>query len=167
MLGSPLDRSFASIVLGWNRHRETPCSSLGPPSNIFSSHNLQNQPLNCPGSPEPATIFWVYLLIIIKHELLDSSELFHQDGGHINHLVNMHLGLPIPTSVWASILSMTMWLWSMWATFGGNWSRRSARAQSILKMQSQNGSCALFLDMQKPSQDEWVKPRMLWKLPFS
>ena len=34
----------------------------------------------------------------------------------ISHLVNMHLGPPyLPLS--GLLLSMTMWLWSMWATF--------------------------------------------------
>ncbi|XP_040080720.1 ferritin light chain-like [Oryx dammah] len=29
--------------------------------------------------------------------------------------------------------------------------------ESLLKMQNQHGSCVLFLDVQKPSQDEWGK----------
>ena len=50
-----------------------------------------------------------------------------------------------------------MWLWRVWVTFFMNWPRRSVRAQSVLKLQNRRGGCALFLDMQKPSRNEWGK----------
>ena len=56
-LGGPADLSLASTVLGRNRPRDAPCSSLRPPSNLFSSGNLRSQPLSCPRSPGPAPIF--------------------------------------------------------------------------------------------------------------
>ena len=56
-LGGPADLSLASTVLGQNRPRVAPCSSLRPPSNLFSSRSLRSQPLSCPRSPGPATIF--------------------------------------------------------------------------------------------------------------
>ncbi|TEA23009.1 hypothetical protein DBR06_SOUSAS13110052, partial [Sousa chinensis] len=39
----------------------------------------------------------------------------------------------------------------------GNWLRRTMRAPSILKMQTQCGGRPLFQDEQKPPQDEWGK----------
>ena len=56
-LDSLADPSLASTVLGWNRPRDAPCSSLQPPSNIFFSGSLQNQSLSCPRSPGPAISF--------------------------------------------------------------------------------------------------------------
>ena len=56
-LGGPADLSLASTVLGQNRPRNAPGSSLRPPSNLFSSRNLWSQPLSSPRSREPATIF--------------------------------------------------------------------------------------------------------------
>ena len=53
----PTDLPLASTVFGQNRRRDAPCLLL--PSNLFSSHNLQNQPLSYPRSPGPAnTTFW-------------------------------------------------------------------------------------------------------------
>ena len=54
----------------------------------------------------------------------------------------------------------------------GHFSRKLAKekreaAECLLKLQNQRASRTLFLDVQKPSQDEWGKPRTLWKLPFS
>ncbi|KAJ8795270.1 hypothetical protein J1605_018285 [Eschrichtius robustus] len=39
--------------------------------------------------------------------------------------------------------------------------------EHLLKMQNQCSGHALFQDVQKPSQDDGVKPRTLWKPPFS
>ena len=35
----------------------------------------------------------------------------------VNHYVILHLGPPTPTSLWASISTARMWLWTVWATF--------------------------------------------------
>ena len=48
------DVFLASTVFGWNRPRDTPSSNIQPPSNLLSSHNLWNQPLNYPQPPGPA-----------------------------------------------------------------------------------------------------------------
>lgn len=42
-LGGPMDLSLAITVFGWKRPRDTPVPALQPPSNLFSSLNLQNQ----------------------------------------------------------------------------------------------------------------------------
>ena len=74
--------SLASTVLGQNRPRDTPCSSLWPPSNLFSGCSLWNQPLSCPQTSGPETPFFeLNFLLLINHELQDSSELFHWGGG--------------------------------------------------------------------------------------
>ena len=53
----------------------------------------------------------------------------------VNSLVNMHLRAPYTyLSLWASISTVMMWLWSCGgggATFSTNWLRRSTRALSV------------------------------------
>ena len=57
-LEGPTDLSPASTVFRCTRPRHAPCFSLCPPSNLFSSLNLPNQPLIYPRPPGPAnTIF--------------------------------------------------------------------------------------------------------------
>nr|KAF6505996.1 hypothetical protein HJG63_007861 [Rousettus aegyptiacus] len=66
---------------------------------------------------------------------------------------------PTLTSLWVSISTATMCPWKTWVTFT-SWLKRNARAPScLLKMQSQRGGCAVFQNLQKPSQDEWSKPQ--------
>ena len=45
-------------LFGRNRPRDAPRSRLRPPSNLFSSYNLQNQPLSYPQPPRPPTPFF-------------------------------------------------------------------------------------------------------------
>ena len=53
---------------------------------------------------------------------------------------------------------MTMWLWRVWATFFCKLAKEKGEgAKHLLKMQNQYGSRDLFLDVCKPSQDEWGK----------
>ena len=133
-LSSPVDLSLASTVLGRNRPRDATCFRLRPLSNLFSSHNIQNQPLSCPWSLGPVTIFFnLNSLLPINHELPDSSELFDRWSLPSTSWSTCICGSPTPTSLFASILTRTMWFWRMWATFFfyANWSRRSMRAHSI------------------------------------
>ena len=62
----------------------------------------------------------------------------------------------LPTHLWASLSTSTMWLWRVGATFSSNWPRGSMIASWKCK---QCGGRTLFLNMHKPSQDEWSKTR--------
>ena len=117
-----------------------PCSSLRPPSNRFSSRNLRSQPLSCPRSPGPATIFKLlitnqsraprFVRIILPRWRPPSTA-----------WLTCHCGPPTPTSLWASISTGMMWLWRAGATFSTNQPKRSVRAPSgPLKIQNQWGS---------------------------
>lgn len=64
---------------------DVPCSSLWPPSNLFSSHNLLN---HLPGQPSSASkvnqccfLSLVSYCMWINHEFSDVWELFHRAGG--------------------------------------------------------------------------------------
>lgn len=85
----------------------------------------------------------------------------------INHLVNLYLRSPTPTSLWAFISTRTMWLQRAWATFPKNWPRRSTRELRVLKMQNQHGSHDISQDMQKPPPDEWGKTQDAMEAAFS
>ena len=51
-----------------------------------------------------------------------------------------------------------MWPWRVWVTFFHQLAKEKREgAECLLKLQNQRGGRALFLDVQKPSQDEWGK----------
>ena len=51
-----------------------------------------------------------------------------------------------------------MWLWRVWAIFFCELAKEKGEgSKHLLKMQNQYGSRDLFLDVWKPSQDEWGK----------
>ena len=161
-------RSLASTVFGGNRPKDTPCSSLPSPSNLFSSHNLQNQPLSCLQSLGPAnTIFWAYLLI--TDQLWDSSELFHRGEGHHQ---------PSGQDASAGLLHLPLFGFLFSPRKCGSeghgpfflpvglreWQRCPAvswKCETSVGVVSPSRTCRNHLKMSR------VKPRMLWKPPFS
>ena len=143
-------------MLGRNRPRDAPCSSLRPPSNLFFSGSLQNQSVSCPGSPGPAISF------LELNSLLPIAMSSQIGQNYSTEVVaagsHLHCGPCTPTSLWASIWTATLWLWRVWATSFANWPRRSARTlEHFLKMPSLLSGRAFFLEVQKLSQDEWGK----------
>ena len=133
-LSSPVVLSLASTVLGRNRPRDATCFRLRPLSNLFSSHNIQNQPLSCPWSLGPATIF----LILTPYYRSTMSSQIHQNysiGGACPPPPGQH------ASVGLQHLPLSLLLfWPGRCGSGGcgprfffyaNWSRRSMRAHSV------------------------------------
>eukprot|EP00069_Balaena_mysticetus_P000940 bmy_14964T0 len=80
----------------------------------------------------------------------------------VNSLVNMHLRAPYTyLSLWASISTVMMWLWSGVAGgcrfFHELAEEKHEGSERLLKMQNQCSCRALFQGVEKPSQDEWGK----------
>ena len=71
-----MDLSLASTVFVQKRPRDALSSNFLSPSNLFSSHKLQNQPLSHPQPLGPANSMELSSLVLINHELPDSSEVW-------------------------------------------------------------------------------------------
>ena len=102
-------------------------------------------------------------------ELPHLSKLFHWGGARRQPPGQHVCRPPTPTSLWASISTEMMWLWRAWATFFfTNWLRRSVRVPRVSWKCKNSGvampasrTCRSHLKM------SGVKPRTLWKPPFS
>ena len=119
--------------------------------------SLQNQSLSCPLSPGAATT--ILGSLTPYYRLTMSSQIGQNYSTEVVAAVShLHCRPSTPTSLWASIWTATLWLWRVWATSLANWPWRSTRAlKHLLKMPSQCSSWTLFLEVQKPSQEEWGK----------
>ena len=169
MLSSPECLSLASTVLGGNRPREASCSSLQPPFNIFSSHNVQNQPLSCPQSPGTATIFWAWLLMT------------HQPSTpRFLRIIPLRWRLPSTPSttcicrppklisLWASISATTMWLWRVWATLF-SWIGQGEAQRPRGSLENAKSARGLHAPPRpaEASLDEWGKTKDTMEAAFS
>uniref|UniRef100_A0A8C3YJD5 Ferritin n=1 Tax=Catagonus wagneri TaxID=51154 RepID=A0A8C3YJD5_9CETA len=86
----------------------------------------------------------------------------------VNRLINMHLQAPYPSlSLGFYVNRDNVAPEGVSHFFRVLAEENREGTEPLLKIQYQPGKHALFQDAQKPSQNEWVKPRMLWKLPFS
>ena len=107
--------------------RDAPCSSLRPPSILFNSCNLRNQPINHPWPLGPAS----FLSLVPYYRspwASRSSELFHRGGGHRQHT---------PTGLTYLPLSRLLFppggcgSGGRGTTFSVNWVRRNTRVPSV------------------------------------
>ena len=129
---------LASTVFGKNRSRDTPCFSLWPPSNVFSSWKLWNQPLSSSLPPWPTNFFLSFFLFFFFFFELKIPYYLSSTSSWIPQLIPMRWRLssdtgsmricvpPTLTFLWASFLTSTMWLGAAWATF---FSHKTAQEQ--------------------------------------
>lgn len=87
-----------------------PVSCSHPPSTSFSGLSLQDVPAIL-GFRNQLMLFCELNLLPNNHELPSSSGSFHEVGAAVHCPVNVHLQPPTPAPLWASILTVTMWLW--------------------------------------------------------
>ncbi|XP_061281848.1 ferritin light chain-like [Bos javanicus] len=158
--GGPADLSLASTVLGRNRRRDAPCSSLRSPSNLFSSRNLRvSHPAVRDHRDQPPffnSLLPTRLLPNLNSQIRQNYST--EVEAAVNRLVNMQLR--------ASYAYLSLGFYfdrdDVALEGVGHFFRELAKekregAERLLKMQKQRGGRALFLDVQKPSQDEWGK----------
>lgn len=129
-LGGPMVLPFASTLFGQNRPRDAAYSSLWPPSNHFSSHNLQNQPVKYPGT---TPTFELNFLLPITHQPWAPRFIriipWRWRPSSTAWLTRTCRS-PRPTSLWASVAMATEWLWMAWRTFP---TRRSRGLRETLR----------------------------------
>lgn len=105
-------------------------------------------------------------LLLINHELPDSSECLHQGGGPVHHSVNLHLHASCTYLSLGFYFHRTMWIWRAWASFSINWPRRSMKAPSIsLKFKIRAASVPSSKSCRSLPKMSRQKPRSLWKPP--
>lgn len=133
----PEDLSLASTVLGPNRSRDAPPTSLQPPSKLFSNFSFQLQHSEpCSQSlclwDQPTPYFEGSSLLLISPEFPYLLELFHPSGGH-----HQPPGWQMHADFLWAYLSLgfyflwTMWLWREGAAYSRSWLRRSARELNV------------------------------------
>ncbi|KAK1334866.1 hypothetical protein QTO34_004437 [Cnephaeus nilssonii] len=171
---------FASTMFGRNRPREPPSSSLTPLSCVLSSHHFQNHLRH-----QPTHRFFPTLTPYCRTAMGSQIRQHYctEVEAQVNRLPGLHLRAPTPTSLWASISTMMMWLLRAWATAPKSWPRtvvgklwlashmrlfgplsekaqeRCKGAEHLLKLQNQRGGRILFQDVLKSPHSEWAKLR--------
>ena len=172
---------LASTVFGKNRSRDTPCFSLWPPSNVFSSWKLWNQPLSSSLPPWPTNFFLSFFLffffflslkfLITYHpQALGFLNLFqwgggyHQTPGQCASACLLHLpfsGLLFwPPQCGSGLLGPLF--------FPTKPHRSSKRESGLSSSANQWCSCSLpFLNVLKPSQViEWRETQPTVEVPM-
>ena len=153
---------LASTVFGQNRFRDTPCFSLWPPSNLFSSWNLWNQPLSCSPPPRPANFFFFFFFLSLKFLItyqpwaLGFLRLIPVRR-RLPSAWSTRLCVPPLTFLWASFSTPTAWLRRAQATFFSPRKRRRSSKRESRRSSSANQCCSCSLPFQnvlEPSQDE-------------
>ena len=159
---------FAATVFGPNRPRDAAYSSLWPPSNHFSSHNLQNQLVKYPG-PFRTRQHWLlsltsYYLLLTNHELPDSSELFHGGGGHRQqpgqHAPAGPLGLPFSELLLPWRQSGSRWHGALFPRGEAQGLRETQKCKTSAAAMPSSRTCRRHLQMSA------VKPKRQWKPLF-
>ena len=139
--------------------------SLRLPSNLFSSRNLWSQPLMSAITRTSHHFLTPYYRPIMSCQIRQNYST--EVEAAVNPLVNMQLQAAYTYLSLGFYFDRDDVALEGVGHFFRNWPRRSAKARNcLLKLQNQRAARAFFLDVQKPTQDEWGKTRTLWKPPF-
>ena len=104
----------------------------------------------------PTPVFELNSWLLINHELPNLSESFHRHEGHCQ-LPGQHASVGLRHPPASGLLFWPGGCGPLFQWIGWTDLREAQGTKSLLKMQNQRNSCALFQDMQKPSQNEWDK----------